>query len=76
MFYLCIVLLMMVVMMQMLMFLLLATQKYVSLNKQKAIIKNYQNFLEKGAGDQCMNMKQKLRIKTQKMSIDIFSKQN
>lgn len=76
MFYLCIVLLMMVVMMQMLMFLLLATQKYVSLNKQKAIIKNYQNFLEKGAEDQCMNMKQKLRIKTQKMSIDIFSKQN
>ena len=48
----------------------------LSLSQQK-IIKYYQNFLAKGLEDQCigMSIKQKVRIKTQQLSIDIFLNQ-
>ena len=48
----------------------------LSLYQQKTI-KNYQNYLAKHLKDRFigMNIKQKLRIKTQLTSIDIFSNQ-
>ena len=60
-------------------FLLSKTQNcmfILSLSQQK-IIKYYQNFLAKGLEDQCigMSIKQKVRIKTQQLSIDIFLNQ-
>ena len=44
---------------------------------QQKIIKYYQNFLAKGLEDQCigMSIKQKVRIKTQQLSLDIFLNQ-
>ena len=41
---------------------------------QQKTIKNYENFLAKNLKDQCirMNIKQKVRIKIQQASIDIF----
>ena len=46
----------------------------LSLYQQKTI-KNYQNSLTNDLKDQClgMNIKQKMKIKLQQMSIDIFS---
>ena len=60
-------------------FLLSKTQNYLllsSLYQQKAI-KNYENFLVKDLKDLYigMNIKQKLRMKIQQMSIDIFRNQ-
>ena len=42
------------------------------------MVNNYQKFLAKGLKDQFirMNVKQKVRIKTQQMNIDIFLNQN
>ena len=44
---------------------------------QQKTIKNYQNFLAKALKDQCIgvNAKQKVKIKIQQMSIDIFFNQ-
>ena len=39
-------------------------------------IKYYQNFLAKDLKNIGINIKQKVRVKIQKMSIDIFSNQN
>ena len=39
-------------------------------------IKYYQNFLAKDLKDIGINIKQKVRVKIQKMSIDTFSNQN
>ena len=60
-------------------FLLSKAQNYMlllSLYHQK-IIKKDQTFLAKDLKDQCieMNMKQKFRLKTRQMNIDIFSNQ-
>ena len=45
---------------------------------QQKTIGNYENFLAKDLKDQCigMNIKQKIRIKTQQTTIDIFGIQN
>ena len=60
-------------------FLLSQTQNYLFLLKlyQQKKIKNYQHFLAKYLKDQFIgiSIKQKVRIKIQKMSIDIFSNQ-
>ena len=47
-----------------------------SLYQQKTI-KNYQKFLAKDLKDECigMNIKRKVKIKIQQISIDIFSNQ-
>ena len=45
---------------------------------QQKTIGNYENFLAKDLKDQCigMNIKQKMRIKSQQTTIDIFGIQN
>ena len=51
---------------------------YDPMTYQEKTTKTYQNFLAKDLKDQCigLNIKQKMRIKTQQMNIDVFSNQS
>ena len=51
---------------------------YDAMTYQEKTTKTYQNFLVKDLKDQCIgiNIKQRMRIKTQQMNIDVFSNQS